>query len=417
MKKMALLFPGQGSQYIGMAKKLSSDFEIVNRIFDEANNILNFDLKKLCFEGSIEELTNTYNAQPAILTASVAAYKVYMQEVGIKPDYLAGHSLGEFSALVCGEVLNFSDALRLVRYRGKLMSEAGEYQKGVMAAIGDMDAELVEEICREISSDKNIVGVACYNAPDQLVISGHQDALNAAISKIHLMGGRATHLKVSMAFHSPLLISQANKFEEELCNLSFKQNIYPIISNVTGEPYKDKDDMLKNLKLQMYKPVQWINSMKYLERNNVVLAVEVGPGTTLKKLAAKNIKHISAFSYDKLQDVKDMAKLILPKNNDVEYSVVQKCISAAITAPNNNFNGEDYDEGVIEPFKKIQELQLGLEQAALSPNVEQMEAALRMLKSVFITKNITLEEQKERFMQILDETNTKNLFGEWIVEL
>jgi len=417
MKKMALLFPGQGSQYIGMAKRLCSDFEDANRIFDEANDVLNFDLKKLCFEGDIEELTNTYNAQPAILTASTAAFKVYMQEIGIEPNYLAGHSLGEFSALVCGEVLNFSDALKLVRYRGKLMSEAGEHEKGAMAAVGNMDVEQVEEVCKEVSSDKNSVAIACYNSSDQLVISGHKDAIEKAINKIQIMGGKVTPLKVSMAFHSPLLIPQANKLGEELCKYTFKQNKYPIISNVTGEPYKDKEDMIKNLKLQMYKPVQWINSMKYLERNNIVLAVEIGPGTTLKRLAAKNIKHISAFSYDRLQEVNDVTKLILPINNGSEYSLVQKCISAAITTPNNNFNVDDYRIGVIEPYKKIQELQFELEQAALAPNVEQMKAALSMLKCIFTTKNITLEEQKEKFKQILDETNTNNLFGEWIFEI
>jgi len=412
VKKIALLFSGQGSQYIGMSKKLCSDFEVANRVFEEANDVLNFDIRKLCFEGNIEELTDTYNAQPAILAASVAAFNVYMQEVGIEPSYLAGHSLGEFSALVCGGVLKLSDGLRVVRCRGKLMGEVQESVKSAMAAVGHIDQYTLEEICEESSTDKEQVVIACYNAPEQLVISGHINAVNIAKKKIEEMGGQATQLKVSMAFHSSMLSEQANKFKEEISKYNINQHKYPIISNVTAYPYKDKEEMLESLKQQMIKPVQWIDTMKYLEKNNVTLAVELGPGTVLKKLAYKNIKHITAFAYDKAEDVGELKKLLGSKVKD--YSIVQRCISAAITVQNKNFDDEEYRVGVIEPYRRIQQIQLELEQKELPPSMEQMEDSLRMLKSVFTTKKVSEEEQVRKFKQILDETGTNDLFSEWI---
>lgn len=412
MKKIALLFSGQGSQYVGMAKKLCSDFDVANKVFEEANDVLNFDLKKLCFEGNIEELTDTYNAQPAILATSVAMFNVYMQEIGINPSFLAGHSLGEFSALTCGGVLKLSDALSIVRCRGKLMREAGESSKGIMAAIGGIEPYQLEEICKEATIEKETVVIAGYNAPGQLIISGHIEAVNKAKNKVEALGGQATLLKVSMAFHSPMLSKQADKFKEELAKYSFGQHKYPIISNVTAYPYKDKEEMLESLKQQMVKPVQWIDTMKYLEKNNVILSVELGPGTILKKLANKNINHISAFSYDKTEDVKDLKKLLCSK--DKEYTIVQRCISAAITASNKNFDEEEYRLGVIEPYRRIQQLQLELEQKGLPPAVEQMEDSLRMLKTVFMTKKVAAEEQERRFKQILNETGTSDLFNEWL---
>lgn len=412
MKKLALLFSGQGSQYVGMAKKLCSDFDAANRVFEEANDVLNFNLKKLCFEGGIEELTDTYNAQPAILTASVAAFNVYMEEVGIEPNYLAGHSLGEFSALVCGGVLKLSDALKIVRCRGKLMGQVQEGVKGVMAAVGGIEPCQLEEICMEASTDKETVVIACYNAPEQLVISGHIDAVNKAKSMVEALGGQATLLKVSMAFHSPMLSGQADIFREELSKYSFGQHKYPIISNVTAYPYRNKEEMLERLKQQMIRPVQWIDTMKYLEKNNVTLAVELGPGTVLKKLAYKNMKHITAFAYDKAEDVKELKKLMGSKEK--EYSVVQRCIAAAITAPNKNFDEEEYRLGVIEPYRRVQQIQLELEEKGLPPSVEQMEEALKMLKSVYTTKKVAAEEQTRKFKQILCETGTSGLFSEWI---
>lgn len=411
MKKIALLFCGQGSQYIGMSKKLCSDFEAANRVFEEANDVLSFDLKKLCFEGNIEELTDTYNAQPAILAASVAAFNVYMQEGGIEPSYLAGHSLGEFSALVCGGVLKLSDALRVVRCRGKLMGKAEDDVKGVMAAVGGIDPYRLEEICRESSTEKNQVVIACYNAREQLVVSGHLDAVNAAKKKVEALGGQFTLLKVSIASHSPLMAHKASEFKEELSKYSFNQQKYPIISNVTAYPYKDKQEMLENLKQQLVKPVQWIATMNYLKRNNVTLAIEMGPGTVLKRLAYQNIKHITAFSYDKPEDVKELERMIASR--DKAYSLVQRCVCAAISAPNKNFDEEEYRVGVLEPYRQILKMQLELEQKGLQPSMEQMEDSLTMLKSVLTTKKITAEKQLRKFKQILCDTSTYDLFKQW----
>jgi len=179
MEKLAVLFPGQGSQYVGMGKSLCEEFSIADNIFNEANDILGFDLKKLCFEGDLEELTKTENAQPAILTTSLAYFYVYGEIYELSPAFMAGHSLGEYTALAASGALSFADAVKLVRKRGEFMSRAG---KGVMAAVKNLPAGIIDEVCRKHNSQESVVAAANYNSPLQTVISGSEDSVGTAAS-------------------------------------------------------------------------------------------------------------------------------------------------------------------------------------------------------------------------------------------
>lgn len=310
MKKIALLFPGQGSQYIGMGKKLNDNFECAKKAYEEANDTIGFDLRSLCFEGDMEELTKTENTQPAILTASVAAFRVYQEEIGVEPAFMAGHSLGELSALTCSGAIRFSDAIKLVRQRGRFMQEAVPVGIGGMSAISGVDTADIEDECKKVSRDGSIVVVSNYNSHDQIVISGHKAAVESVGEALKEKGAKVIPLKVSAPFHSPLMKPAADRFENELKKYCYDGPRYPVISNVTALPYECAESVQINLTKQITSPVQWIRSMQYLESAGVEMFIELGPKKVLKNLAAKIVHVKDVFSYDYDQDVNSIKSLL-----------------------------------------------------------------------------------------------------------
>ncbi len=418
MTKLALLFPGQGSQYVKMGKTLYEQSDLARQTFDEADEVLKFELKKLCFEGDIQELTLTRNAQPAILTASVAAYRVFMDQFKTSPVCAAGHSLGEYSALVCSGAVRFSDALRIVRQRGVFMQEAADaLGTGAMAAIVGLDKKLIEEECGKISTVSQIVVVSNYNAPTQTVISGNKEAVEKAGSRLGEMGGTVTFLKVSAPFHSPLMKPAADRLKEELSKYEYGSFNYPVISNVTSLPYESEREIIENLTVQLVAPVQWVASMQYLEKTGVDTAVEIGPQTVLRNLMKKNAQSIKTYSFDKSEDVEALSKSMKEQSTDSIKAegptVVTRCMAVAVCTRNTNWDNEEYRTGVIEPYKKMQQMQEEIESSGKRPTVEQMKEALSILGLIFRTKKTPVEEQIERFNQIFDETGTRQLFPDF----
>lgn len=417
MKRLVLLFPGQGSQYVKMGKELYDSYACAREVFDQANEALGFDLKKLCFEGDIDELTKTENAQPAILTASVAAFKVYMEKIGITPVCAAGHSLGEYSALVCSGAVNFTDAVRIVRQRGKFMQEAAAQGTGLMAAIGGIDVDVIESECKKVSDGEHIAVVSNYNAPNQTVISGHREAVELVGENLKKMGGTVTFLKVSAPFHSPLMQSAAEKLKGEIEKYQFNSFKFPVISNITALPYEGSASIIGNLTSHLILPVQWVNSMKYVVDSGVSVAVEVGPGKVLKNLMKRNSAEVGCYSFDESKDVEELLKLNNTEDKNAAQengsTVVTRCMAVAVCTPNSNWDNEEYQKGVVEPYKKIQEMQEEIEKSGQKPTIEQMQEALQMLKSVFITKKTPVKEQIERFNQIFEETGTGHLFTDF----
>ena len=235
MTKTAFLFPGQGSQSVGMGKDLADHFPVARAVFEEADQALGFSISKLCFEGPEEELRKTFNTQPAILTVSVAALRV-MQEAGLACDITAGHSLGEYSALVAAGVLEFADAVRLVNKRGQFMQEAVPLGEGAMAAVMGLDREKVVEICAEVEKEVGAVQAVNFNCPGQIVIAGKTAAVEKAAAALKAAGAkRAIMLPVSAPFHSTLLQPAAAKLAVELDKVPFHEPKLPVVANVTGK--------------------------------------------------------------------------------------------------------------------------------------------------------------------------------------
>jgi [acyl-carrier-protein] S-malonyltransferase len=307
--KLAFIFPGQGSQYVGMGKSLAENFKVAMETFEEANDALSRKISKLCFEGPEADLKLTYNTQPAILTTSIAALKVLSSETGLKPSLLAGHSLGEYTALVAAEALTFRDAVRLVRARGKFMDEAVPAGTGGMAAILGMDKDKVEQLCKEASKNE-IVAPANFNCPGQIVISGHAGAVNRAVELAKEWGAKAIPLQVSAPSHSPLMEPAGERLSKELEKIDVKDLKYPVISNADADFYPSKDGVAGLLVKQLSHTVRWEESVAKAVSNGVEAFIEIGPGKVLCGLLKRINKELKSFNVEDVDSLKILQNAI-----------------------------------------------------------------------------------------------------------
>ncbi len=297
MGKLAFLFPGQASQYPGMGRELAANHPSARSVFDEADRALGFSISEICFNGTEESLKLTANTQPAILTVSIAAYRV-LEEQGIQPAFVAGHSLGEFSALVAAGGLEFSDAVRLVRHRGEYMQTAVPEGVGAMAAILGLAPAQVAGICRQ-AADGQVVAPANLNSPEQTVISGHAEAVKRAVELASAGGAkRAVILPVSAPFHSSLMQPAAVRLESDLRTIEFHTLRVPLVNNADAELTTSGDEAREGLIRQVTLPVRWEESIRELIDQGVNTFVEVGPGRVLTGLLRQIDRSIHVFNVE-----------------------------------------------------------------------------------------------------------------------
>ena len=407
MIKKTFLFPGQGAQYVGMGKKLCEKYEIAKRTFDEADEVLGFSLSNMCFNGDITELTKTQNAQPAILTVSVAMFRVLLEK-NIVPDILVGHSLGEISALTCAGAIPFADAVRLARKRGELMQEAVPHGEGAMAAVMTRDIEMLKNLCDEISSEgKGIVSIANYNSHTQQVISGNVGAVNSAVEKLKVDNIQTKLLNVSGPFHCMIMKPAADKFSEILATYNFGELKYPVLANINALPYAGTSDIKDNLTAQIFNPVRWTDSMTYLKKAMTNYCVEVGPGHVLKNMMKTNVSDIPVYAFDSDEDK------LYQHVERTYFPFVSRAMGIAVATKNINWDEESYNKGVVEPYNEMKILQAKIENEGRKANEDEMKKTIKLLHKIFVTKGTPIDEQKSRFFELFADSGQQIFFKDF----
>jgi [acyl-carrier-protein] S-malonyltransferase len=307
------LFPGQGSQKVGMGKALAAAHPAAREVFAEADDVLGEELSTLCFEGPEEELRLTRNTQPALLATSVAAWRVLRDEMPA-PAAAAGHSLGEFSALVAAGVLEFSDAVRAVRVRGEAMQEAVPVGVGAMAAVIGLDGDEVAQLCGGAASGGQVVVPANLNAPDQVVVAGHREAVERVIEVAKEAGAkRAVPLPVSAPFHCELMVSAAERLGDFLGAIPFGDGTFPVVGNVDAQPVADGELCRRRLVEQVTAPVRWVETQQRIaESLGASFGVEFGPGRTLAGLARRTVPELRVLAMGEPEDVDAVKRALEP---------------------------------------------------------------------------------------------------------
>ncbi|EPU8564570.1 ACP S-malonyltransferase [Yersinia enterocolitica] len=294
MSKFVMVFPGQGSQSLGMLADLAAQFPIVEETFSEASSVLGYDLWQLVQQGPAEELNKTWQTQPALLTASVAIWRVWQHQGGKLPTMMAGHSLGEYSALVCAGVLDFKQAVRLVELRGKLMQEAVPEGTGAMYAIIGLDNESIAKACEE-SALGQVVSPVNFNSPGQVVIAGNKEAVERAGAACKALGAkRALPLPVSVPSHCALMKPAADKLAVALEEIEFQAPLFPVVNNVDVKTEVSPEAIRSALVRQLYNPVRWTESVEFIAAEGVELLLEVGPGKVLTGLTKRIVDTLAA---------------------------------------------------------------------------------------------------------------------------
>jgi [acyl-carrier-protein] S-malonyltransferase len=308
--KIAFVFPGQGAQYAGMGREIAEKFPVARQVFDEADAALGFPISRLCFGGPEEDLKLTENTQPAILTTSVALFRV-LEQKGIRPDFVAGHSLGEYSALVAAGALESDEAAALVRRRGRYMQEAVPVGAGAMAALLGLDLPAVQSVC-ERAAEGQVVSPANLNCPGQIVIAGNREAVERAVSLAKQAGAkRALLLQVSAPFHCALLMPAEERLSVDLERSSFHNLKWPLVTNVDAQPIRTAAEALSALKRQVSRPVRWQESIQRLLDEGVRTFVEVGPGKVLLGLIRSIDKSVTMLNVEDEKSVENAFSALL----------------------------------------------------------------------------------------------------------
>ncbi|MGO4789196.1 ACP S-malonyltransferase [Paenibacillus sp. 2KB_20] len=395
-----------------MGKMLSERYPVVKATMEEANEALGMRLDSLMYEGPTTEMTRTDNAQPAILALGVAMYRVYSREWLYLPAMAAGHSLGEITALTCAGAITFPDALRLVRRRGELMQGAAAAGIGTMAAVNGPSPDVVAKVCLEISAGctdgSRIVVVSNMNSERQTVISGHKEAVHEASERLSAHGAAVIPLQVSAPFHSPLMAPAAAQFVEVLSRVSFGEMDFPVVSSLTGLPYRNTAEIAGMLARGLTDPVNWPAVLAFQKSIGVASAVELGPGNVLKRLAPADGLRVFAFD-----DQEDEAHLVAASRQTNAYSIdlLNRCLAIATCVRNRNWNAAEYEQGVVSPYRGVQQLVDRLRETGEQVAEAHVRQALAMLESVFRTKGTPADEQERRLARLQGEFGLRGLPG------
>ncbi|EFM11986.1 Acyl transferase [Paenibacillus curdlanolyticus YK9] len=419
MTNIGMLFPGHGAQYSGMAKKWL-DYWMVPMIFEEASDSLGFDVQEFCLNGDPADLARTELAQPILLTVGYIAFRILMDEYDWKPAYLAGHSLGEFTALTCAEAIRFGDALKLVSMRGKLMKQTAEEAGGSMIALMGLTAEEIELECRRISERIGYVQISNYNSAEQCTLSGTAAALSEAASVLESKGARLIDVGVNAPYHSPLMEAVVRPLREELQRYELKLPSIEVVSNTMAREFRQVDELREAMAVQIVQPVRWYESIAYMVSQGVTEFIEAGPQSMLRNLMMVNEWDANIYAFDLRSDAELIHEMLRTDDplQEVDRNrkarLVQGCLAEAVCTENQGGNEDRYQSEVVLPYRH---LKLWYQQAMKSESdipFHRLDKALQLLQSIMDVKQVPAEEQRQRFQRILYQSGLFDRFEHFL---
>lgn len=422
MKNIAMLFPGQGAQYVGMAQPLLASDADTRQLFADASDVLGQDMVALCSTDGAERLNQTQHTQPALVLCALAAYRHFVRDTGLTPVVLAGHSIGEISALMAADALSLADGLRLAKARGEAMAACSAPGDMGMTAVVKLPRAQVEQICQAQPGFGEHFVIANYNSDAQLVLSGTVAALSGVEQALKAAGANCITLRVSGAFHSPFMQSAAEQLKPLLHSIDFKQPNIPVIANVNASLYQQAADIAPSLLAQISAPVLWQDSIERLAsgvfnaalpltNQGIDLYIEAGPGVVLKKLTQVLLPTASVYSLDHSDDRAPLRRQLEVdiRNRRYQPAFVGKCLAVAVATRNQNFDEQAYQQGVLQPYQQLKALHESLQSTQQAPDLTQMRQALQWLAQIMTTKAAPAQEQRERLHEIVRLTGTEHL--------
>ncbi len=414
MLKIAFLMPGEILEYQELEKIILSKYNVANEVLEEASDLLGIDVKEYCKEDNLEKLTNFKNIHPLILTLSVASFMVCKRVYGIEPAYAAGYSLGEITALTCSGMITFKDAIKIVETRQKLIEEALSDDYYGMVLKNRKNASNIESIYNELQLKDMGIYLTHYNSPNEIVITGEKSALQKAVDKFKGIKIKTIPLKINSPLHTPLMDKVATKFKKELSKYTFRDESFPVISNVYGLPYRGKASIVENLSRQITASVKWTETMKFLENKRVKKVVMATPSSLLKGLLG-NHYNIRGLSFDNSKDlffIKNMRDEVKMRE---AIPLTGRALGIIACTKNSNWDEEEYKEGVMKPYSIISEMNERLESEKRYPSEEEMLEIIDLMKLIFKTKKLPIKEQKERFQDLIDGSEINDELKEIIM--
>lgn len=405
MNNIIVMFPGQGSQHVGMGKDWYDKYESVKALFEKASNVIGYQLEELCFNGPLNELTQTDVAQVAVLTTSYAMFQVMQEEKQLPISYVTGHSLGEITALAAGGAISFEDAVKLVKVRGEAMAACTREEKTGMAAVVNVLAEQVEDIVKEYNQNQHNIQIANYNSDSQTVLAGKVDEISEICSVIEEKGIRAVRMNVSGAFHSSYMQNAVAPYVAALESMEINLPKIPVISSVTGKVYSSVEEIKNTLSKQLTNPVVWKDIVSEFSNREVRLWVEVGPKKVLKKLVASMVHNADVITLE--EDYKNNYAVIdtVLKRKSKDPNIIGLCMGTVVATKNSNWDEQEYATGVIQNYKRLEDLQAKVEQNEVTVD-DVAEEAINILRTILTTKKVSIEEQEARINSILEKTNS-----------
>lgn len=405
MDKLAILFPGQGSQYVGMGETFYNQYDVSKKTYEEASDYVGFDLAKLCFKGPVTKLYNTEMMQLAVVTTNLAIARAYQSEYGFPPQFCYGHSVGEYSALVFAGAFSFEDAIKLLKKRGELVTRQAKECGGQMTVVEGVTPEKIQEYFRKLEIQDKMY-ISAYNTQNQLLVSGHDAEMDKLQSYLLDENIQITPMQFSPPFHSELLKPIADEFCEFAKGIRYYPMRFPVILNTTAAPSTDSKLLPQIMSQQLHSSVLWKQSVDCSVRYGTTLMIEMGPKILTGGLVQKIYPEADVYCYGQKRDRESLSTFFSThKNLNLDKpNFLGRCLAVAVSTKNRGGSGDEYDQGVLFPYREIKELQRSLQDEGKVATNEQMNYAYKCLMKILKTKCVPEVEIENWMKQMKDET-------------